>query len=251
MKKFSIITVCLNEAKSIRATCDSICKQSFRDFEWIVIDGASTDGTLEILYEYNNTIDLLFSGPDAGIYNAMNKGASKATGEYLIFMNGGDCFASSEALQLASQAHGDQMLYGDVYLGNTSGDVETYPDVVESGYMLRKMIPHQATFYQRATFEAVGGYDESFKIAADYDLYIRLFEIERISHHHIPYPIAIFDLEGISNSKDFRQLRKLENHRIRKHYFKNYRYSLKCLRQELRDAWSQLSFTSLRLVTMP
>jgi glycosyltransferase involved in cell wall biosynthesis len=235
MNKVSIITVCLNEAGSIRATCDSICAQSFRDFEWIVVDGASTDGTLEILNEYSGAIRHLVSEPDAGIYNAMNKGAGKATGDYLIFMNGGDCFASSEALQLASQAQGAQMLYGDVYLEDQSGDVETYPDVVESGYMLRKMIPHQATFYQRATFEAVGGYDESFKIAADYDLYVRLFELEGITHQHIRHPIAIFDLEGISNSKDFRSLRKHENHRIRKKYFKNYRYSLKCLRQEIRD----------------
>lgn len=240
MKKISIITVCLNEAKSIGATCESICVQSFRDFEWIVIDGGSTDRTLNILRDYEDSIDCLISEQDSGIYNAMNRGARKATGEYLIFMNGGDCFASPEALEIASQTQGAQMLYGDVYLGGASGDVETYPEVVESGYMLRKMIPHQATFYQRATFEAVGGYDESFKIAADYDLYVRLFEIERISHQHIPHPIAIFDLEGISNSKEFRQLRKHENHRIRKKYFKKYRYSLKYLRQEIRDVWSRL-----------
>jgi glycosyltransferase involved in cell wall biosynthesis len=235
MKKFSIITVCLNEAKSIRATCDSICSQSYIDFEWIVIDGGSTDGTLEILREYEDSIDCLISEPDTGIYNAMNKGAVKASGQYLIFMNGGDRFACADALLMVSKAPRAQMLYGDVYLGDPSGDVETYPEVVESGYMLRKMIPHQATFYQRATFEAVGGYDESFKIAADYDLYVRLFELEGITHQHIPHPIAIFDLEGISNSKDFRQLRKRENHRIRKQYFKKYRYSMKCLRQEIRN----------------
>ena len=200
-----------------------------------MIDGGSTDATLELLRDYECSMDCLISEQDKGIYNAMNKGASKATGDYLIFMNGGDCFASSEALQLVSQSQGDQMLYGDVYLGDTSGDLETYPDVIESGYMLSKMIPHQATFYERATFEAVGGYDESYKIAADYDLYVRLFELERISHQHIPHPIAIFDLEGISNSKEFRQLRKQENHLIRKKYFKSYRYSLKSCRQEIRN----------------
>ena len=190
---------------------------------------------MEILREYEDSIDCLISEQESGIYNAMNKGAAKASGHYLIFMNGGDRFACSDALLFASQAQGAQMLYGDVYLGGQSSDVETHPDVIESGYMLRKMIPHQATFYERATFEAVGWYDESFKIAADYDLYVRLFEIERISHHHISHPIAIFNLEGISNSKDFRSLRKHENHRIRKKFFKNYRYSLKCLRQEIRN----------------
>jgi glycosyltransferase involved in cell wall biosynthesis len=236
MKKFSIITVCLNEGEAIRDTCESIVTQTNRDFEWIVTDGGSSDGTLEILREYQDSVDCLISEPDTGIYNAMNKGAVKASGQYLIFMNGGDRFACADALLMASKAEGAQILYGDVYFGDASGDVETYPDVVEPGYMLSKMIPHQATFYERATFEAVGGYDESFKIAADYDLYVRLFEIERISHQHIPHPIAIFDLEGISNSKEFRQLRKRENHRIRKQYFKNYRFSMKCLRQEIRNA---------------
>ena len=235
MKKFSIITVCLNEREAIRDTCESIVTQTNRDFEWIVTDGGSSDGTLEILRQYEDSMDCLISEPDTGIYNAMNKGAVKASGQYLIFMNGGDRFACADALLMASKAPKAQMLYGDVYLSNTSGDVKTYPDVVESGYMLRKMIPHQTTFYERTTFEAVGGYDESYKIAADYDLYVRLFELERISHQHIPHPIAIFDLEGISNSKEFRQLRKQENHLIRKKYFKSYRYSLKSCRQEIRN----------------
>ena len=235
MKKFSIVTVCRNEEAAIRDTCESIVSQHYQNFEWIVIDGASSDGTLEILSEYRNEIQHLVSEPDNGIYNAMNKGAISAMGEYLIFMNGGDRFADSDALLFAAQSPRAQMLYGDVYLGSQTRNIETYPDVVDSGYMLRNMIPHQATFYERATFEAVGGYDESFKIAADYDLYIRLFEDARVSHYHIPYPIAVFDLEGISNNRKFRQLRKRENHRIRKQYFKTYRYSLKCLRQEIRN----------------
>lgn len=232
---FSIITVCRNEAATIRETCESVCSQSFDDYEWIVIDGVSTDGTLEILQGYDQQIDCLISEPDTGIYNAMNKGAARATGDYLIFMNGGDRFSTTDTLQLASQAPRAQMLYGDVYLGDLNGSIETYPDIVDPGYMLRKMIPHQATFYERKTFEAVGGYDESFRIAADYDLYARLFEVERISHHHIAHPLAVFDVEGISNDRKFRGIRKQENHRIRKKYFSKYRYSLKCLRQEVRN----------------
>jgi glycosyltransferase involved in cell wall biosynthesis len=235
VKKFSVITVCRNEALNIRMTCESIVSQGFRGFEWIVIDGGSTDGTLDILQEYQKQIDFLVSEPDDGIFHAMNKGAARATGEYLIFMNGGDRFASTEALRWASEAPQVQLLYGDVYLGNTDGLLETYPDVVDPGYMLRKMIPHQATFYERTLFEALGGYDESFKIAADYDLYARLFEVERISHYHIPHPLAVFDGEGISNNKQFRALRKQENHRIRKQYFARYRFSLKCWRQEVRQ----------------
>jgi glycosyltransferase involved in cell wall biosynthesis len=240
---FSIITVCLNEATAIRVTCDNICNQSLDDFEWIVIDGGSTDGTLEVLKEYSDKIDLLVSEPDSGIYNAMNKGAAKAVGKYLIFMNGGDCFANSNALLHSSKAPEVQMLYGDIYLGDIHGNIMTYPNYIGSDYMLSNRISHQATFYERDVFELSGGYDESLQISADYDLYIRLLKQQNISHYHIPHPIAIFDLEGISNSRQFRQLRKQENHRIRKKYFIRYRYSMKCWRQEIRN-WLQILINS-------
>jgi len=234
MLYFSVITICMDEASCIRRTCDSISKQCFVGFEWIVVDGGSTDGTLEILKEYEGDINYLISESDSGIYNAMNKGASKATGDYLIFMNGGDCFASSDALLLASQAPDAKMLYGDIYLGDRCGNLITYPDFLGVDYMLSNRISHQATFYARDVFELAGGYDESFQISADYDLYVRLLKLQKISYYHIPHPIAIFDLKGVSNRGDFRSLKKQENHRVRKKYFKKYRYSWKYWRQEIR-----------------
>jgi glycosyltransferase involved in cell wall biosynthesis len=234
LPQFSIVTICRNEVDSIRATCDSICTQTFRDFEWMVVDGGSTDGTLEILKEYEGDIHCLISESDSGIYNAMNKGAVNANGKYLIFMNGGDCFASSDALLSASQAPDAKMLYGDIYLGDRCGNLITYPDYLGADYMLSNRISHQATFYARDVFELAGGYDESFQISADYDLYVRLLKLQKISYYHIPHPIAIFDLKGVSNRGDFRSLKKQENHRVRKKYFKKYRQSWKCWRQEIR-----------------
>jgi len=83
--KFSIITVCFNEAAHIRETCESVVEQSCKDFEWIVVDGGSTDGTLKIVEEYRERITVLISESDNGIYHAMNKGIQRANGEYLIF----------------------------------------------------------------------------------------------------------------------------------------------------------------------
>ena len=93
MPAFTIITVCLNIASTIRRTCESIVHQTFQDFQWIVVDGASTDGTLDILKEYSSRINILISEPDKGIYNAMNKGIKLAHGDYLLFLNGGDKIA--------------------------------------------------------------------------------------------------------------------------------------------------------------
>ena len=97
-KKLSVITICYNIKDEIRRTCESIANQTNHDFEWIVVDGGSTDGTVEILNEYKKHIDVFISEPDKGIYNAMNKGIMQAHGEFLNFMNGGDTFADSNVV---------------------------------------------------------------------------------------------------------------------------------------------------------
>ena len=96
--KLSIITICYNEP-NIEKTCESIINQTWQDFEWIVIDGGSTDGTLEILNKYKTRINKLISEPDKGIYNALNKGIKFAKGEWLNFMNGGDRFCDNLVLE--------------------------------------------------------------------------------------------------------------------------------------------------------
>lgn len=232
---FSIITICFNEAADIRQTCESIVAQTHADREWIVIDGGSTDGTVGILDEFREHIDCLVSEPDQGIYDAMNKGITKASGEYLVFMNGGDLFASPDALAWVAAAPDKDLIYGDLIFDKPDGELVTYPDQLNTGYLLHHMVPHQATFYRRSLFDRFGRYDTSFRIAADYDLYVRLLEIGGISHHHVPRPLAIFKRDGISNRRDHRQLKKRENHRIRMKYFPSYRWTTKAWRQILRD----------------
>ncbi|MGA0899771.1 MAG: glycosyltransferase family 2 protein [Luteolibacter sp.] len=233
--RFSIITICLNEAEGIRRTCESIEAQTYRNFEWVVVDGGSTDGTLEILETYKHQIQTFVSGPDGGIYEAMNKGLALASGDYMLFMNGGDSFASEDVLQKVSDAPPKDLIYGDVYLGHARGNLATYPDVMSRGYLLRNMVPHQATFYRRTLFEQYGNYDTRYRIAGDYELYIRLLEVHRVSYHHIAKPLAVFDLGGISASKRHRILRKQENHAIRMKHFPRYRWSPKAWRQSLRN----------------
>lgn len=234
LPKFTIITICLNESKNIRRTCESIASQTFKDKEWIVLDGASTDDTLEILSEFDTNITHLVSEPDDGIYHAMNKGIGISRGEYIIFMNGGDVFATNEALKIVAAAPQTDLIYGDIFLEKVGAEKVQYPTQIKENFLLKNMLPHQATFFRRELFYKFGIYDTSYKIAADYELYIRLLELAKVSHHHIAEPLAVFDRTGISSDQAFRALRKRENHRIRKKYFNRYRWSPKALRQEMR-----------------
>lgn len=232
--KFSIITVCYNEAASISATCDSICEQSFGCFEWIVIDGGSTDGTLEILKEYDRSIDCLMSESDDGIYDAMNKGLRCAQGEYVIFMNAGDYFAGVDVLARVSAFSGADLLVGNLVLLE-NGQVHKPPEQLYEDYLLQNLLPHQATFFKRCLFEKFALFNISYRIAGDYEMFARLVQSTEVSYRSIPETIAFFMGGGISSDSKQRWLKKKENHRVRWQYFPAYRYSLKALRQQLRN----------------
>lgn len=212
---FSIITVCLNEKRNIRRTCESILAQSFTDFEWIVIDGGSTDGTLDVLTEYKSQISCLISEPDAGIYNAMNKGIRYAKGEYLIFMNGGDCFSNPNVLLTVSKAPKVDFIWGDVF----KRQKKKIKNKLSRHYLIKHGFPHQACYFKKELFIKHGGYNESLLISADYELIIRFIYKYKASYFYIPKVLALFNRDGISCNKNLRITRKLEAHEIRKKYF--------------------------------
>jgi len=234
--KFSIITVCLNEAETIVRTCESVCAQTCTDYEWIVIDGGSTDGTHRILRRYKSQIARFVSEPDDGIYDAMNKGARLATGKYLVFLNAGDLFFNRQVLEAVAAAPDADLVFGDVVVCGKNGEQHrvSFPDRLPVYFLLKNMLPHQAAFFERTVFLRCGGYDPSFRIAGDYDLFVRLQYVHRVSCRRIPMPLAIFYQDGISSDPSCRMLRKSENHRVRKEYFPGLAYGLKGLRMELR-----------------
>ncbi len=232
--KFSIITVCRNEAENIRRTCESICSQTCSDFEWIVIDGESTDGTLDILAEYSSKISCLVSEPDGGIYDAMNKGIQRATGEFLLFLNGGDYLADEQVLEVVASVPRRDVLYGDMRCVRPNGEtfVRSFPDELTSAFLLRHRLPHQSAFFRRSLFAEYGNYDTSFRIAADYDLFVRLLYAHKASYFHIPCVVSVFKTGGASAQS--RALGKIENHYIRKKHFPWYVYGFKGFSAELK-----------------
>jgi glycosyltransferase involved in cell wall biosynthesis len=247
----SIVTICLNEAGQIRPTCDSIVGLPSGLYEWIVIDGGSRDGTLDILGEYRNAMRVFVSEPDNGIYHAMNKGASMATGEYLLFMNGGDTFFDTHALDAVHAAEPADVIVADVKLGHDGDEYLRYPEQLSSRWLLKHMLPHQAAFIRRAAFERCGGYNEGFRIAGDYELFVRLFTRCGVSYRHVAAVTAVFGRGGISQSDTHRALRKRENHCVRWQYFPSYRLSFKALREAIRLARSGSRCPSATLPQQP
>ncbi len=239
MAKLSILTVVYFEFESIGQTCESITMNMTSEVEWIVLDGGSSDGTINILNQYASEIDILISEPDRGIYHAMNKGIALASGEYILFMNGGDEFYTADILADVIPHLDSDIVYGNLLMRDGVRDqMRHYPSTLTSKYFLKEMLPHQATFYKKTLFDEAGLYDESFRIAGDYEFNARIFKTLKPSYKHLNLTISIFYTNGISSSQQHRMLRKKENHRVRMKYFMSYKFSFKAFRQIVRNLFA-------------
>lgn len=203
MKKptLSIITICYNIKDEIERTCKSIVNQTWQDFEWIVVDGGSTDGTVEVLKKYQDRMTVFISEPDKGVYNAMNKGIKRAHGEWLNFMNGGDCFADKNVLEkvFKNKTYDADVLYGDVIIVNMNGEekIRTYFDKLSEDFWRKSTVCHQSAFLKRKLFREFKPYNEKYKIASDWEKFTVAFLCHK-KFTHIKFCVARFFLGGIS-----------------------------------------------------
>ncbi|MCK4650244.1 glycosyltransferase [Candidatus Pacearchaeota archaeon] len=199
---FSIVTVCYNEEKNIKKTCESIIKQGYKNFEWIIIDGKSTDKTLEIIKKYGKKIPKVISEKDSGVYNAMNKGIVKTKGEYILFLNGGDYLKDKDVLQEIANFIQKDKKQGEIYYGDLlydNGEIVTFKkSKLDKKFFKTKTISHQATFIKRQLFEKYGYYDEQYKIVADFDFWIRAIIKGGAKVKYLPIIVSVFDQTGIS-----------------------------------------------------
>jgi glycosyltransferase involved in cell wall biosynthesis len=202
IKLISIITINYNNLEGLKRTVESVVNQTWQEFEYIVIDGGSTDGSAAYIESQNDNIDYWVSEPDKGIYNAMNKGIAKVTGEYVVFMNSGDFFVSLNTLKSCCQIVG--IKEADVFYGQIIIDVDlkektiVYPQKLTLRYLQKKAINHQACFFKLATLLENKGYDENYSLAADYHYYLKLY-ISGKTFSPILFPVAKYDITGISS----------------------------------------------------
>lgn len=201
--KFSIITINLNNASGLKKTIKSVIDQTFSDFEYIVVDGGSKDGSADSIKEFNEKITYYISEKDNGIYNAMNKGIANSKGEYLLFLNSGDYLSNRTVLNEAFSLSGgtEDVIYGDFQRSFPDGktDFIRMPDEINSEYLLKKSLAHPATFLRRELFYKYGFFDETYKIAADHAFFVRLFLMTSLKYKHINLTISNFSMDGISS----------------------------------------------------
>ncbi|MDI9356644.1 MAG: glycosyltransferase family 2 protein [Chitinophagaceae bacterium] len=233
MITFSIITVCFNSEKTIERTFKSVLCQTYPHIEYIVVDGASTDGTIGIIKKYaplfkEKKIDYKWvSEKDRGIYDAMNKGIDIATGDYLNFMNSDDEFVGESVLEQVQNLFMSKYRDVDVFCGAVNYIIEKYhkKNTLYSTLDIRSIygkdtLRHQGTFYQKKIFDTVGKYDISYKIAGDYEHFLRILhsKADMIMDAII---IANMFSEGVSSNSlmPFRLLELKEKRKILKNYY--------------------------------
>jgi glycosyltransferase involved in cell wall biosynthesis len=198
----SIITINYNNAIGLAKTIDSVLGQAKRNFEYIVIDGGSTDGSVDVLKDNGARLDYWISEVDGGIYCAMNKGIKAASGEYCLFLNSGDRLNDLHVTgEIERQlACGSDLVVGRLIFDGGSGS--HLPKATESLFgFLADYIPHPSTFIKRELFRRIGYYDESYGIISDFAFFYRAIIENRASCAMVDYPVTVFDMDGISTRK--------------------------------------------------
>lgn len=198
--KNSIITINFNNKAGLQKTIDSVITQTFKDYEWIIIDGGSTDGSKELIEKYANHITYWVSEPDKGIYNAMNKGILQAKGEYFLFLNSGDCLYDIFTLERFNQRENtEDVIYGNaIVVDSTGNEVSKWhnPENLKLSYFWGHGLNHQATFMKKRCFEKFM-YNENNKIVSDTELFMLLLYNSYSFAKYDSY-VAKFDNTGIS-----------------------------------------------------
>ena len=206
--KVSIITVCFNSAKTIKDTIDSVVAQNYQDIEYIIIDGQSTDRTLEIIKSYSGKVLKFYSEPDNGLYDAINKGIKVATGEILGLVHADDVLATNDVIGKVADVfikNKCEAIYSDLQYVDKDNLNKVFRQwkagCYSAGMFLNGWMPPHPTFYaKRRLFEDLGAYNTSFEISADYELMLRFVHGNKIEIKYIPEVLVKMRVGGKSNS---------------------------------------------------
>ncbi len=227
--KLSVITINYNDKTGLEKTISSVISQSFIDLEFIVIDGGSSDGSIDVIKKYEKHLAYWCSEKDSGIYNAQNKGLKVAKGEYCLFLNSGDFLVNKKIIEkVFSKNLSEDILYGDMMVDWGMGKVtlEKMHKQISLYEMYIDTIWHPVTFIKRVLFEKFGPYDERFKIVADYEFFFRAIIENHASTRHISIPVSVFGFNGLSSLPENKSSEKEERIIVWKKYLSEYQITL-------------------------
>ena len=229
--KVSLITVCYNSESTIAETINCVLSQNYSDIEYLVIDGGSTDNTLNIIEEYKSQIDFFISEEDNGLYDAMNKGIMNASGDIVGILNSDDLYYSNTIIKSVAECfklYKKDIVYGDLVYVNKNNINKIHRHWHSSYHTSNSFLrgwhpPHPAVFVKRNLYCKYGFFDLSFTLAADFDLMLRFFEFYNVSTHYLPDILVKMRLGGKTNQSFFNIL--IQNIEIFKS-FKKYNISV-------------------------
>ncbi len=222
--KLSIITINLNNSKGLLKSIESVVNQSSKDFEYIVIDGGSTDESAETIKTHANQITYWISEPDKGVYNAMNKGIAKAKGEYCYFLNSGDVLVDNSILEkiFTEKLSADIIAFDAMVNEGQKNTLVKAPKEISFYTFYTHTILHQATFIKRSLFEKYGWYNEQLKIVADWEFFIKALFLHYSTYQYIPLTLSVFDTTGISSQLENYNISVKERNTVLKNYFPHF-----------------------------
>ncbi len=233
MPKISIITINFNDQVGLEKTYNSVINQSNKDFEYIVIDGGSSDGSKEFIEKNSDKFSYWISEKDSGVYNAMNKGVRAAKGDYILFLNSRDFLIDNTIIDKVLKSINTNF---DIYYGNllySLNDVNTQlwspPSTLSFSYFLSDSLPHPSSLIKRELFSKHFLYSENLKIVSDWEFYIFCICKMNVSYKHLNFTISNFDNSGISSVKDNETKINLEKEQVLKKHFPLFINDLKIL----------------------
>ena len=220
MPRLSVITINYNNRKGLKKTIASVINQTFSDYEYIIIDGGSTDGSTEEVNRVADKLTYWVSEPDNGIYHAMNKGIKMATGAYCLFLNSGDCFYDHKVLdRMFAMKLNEDIIYSDVIIGR---HINRYPIQLDITFFLTRSLCHQSTLLKKDLFDKYGLYNENLKISADWEFILRMILINGCSYKYLDSIIlSKIEMGGISLSKKYIERHKNERDSVLRNHLMN------------------------------
>jgi glycosyltransferase involved in cell wall biosynthesis len=203
----SIITINYNNKLGLKKTIESVIQQNTHAIEYIIIDGNSNDGSLDLILEHQTHIQYWVSEKDNGIYHAMNKGIEKANGDYLLFLNSGDyLYNNSVVATVLDKKINADIAYGNMIIdhGNKQ-EIGKMPESITFDQMFFDTLWHPVSFIKKELFQRFGNYDESYKIVGDYEWFFKVLVKHTVSSQYLGEIISVYNMEGISSQPKYLQ----------------------------------------------